>query len=322
MSASTSTSVTSSILAYLGPPGTFTEAATQRMPGVEHLQPVPYATVATALKGVRDGSAAAAVVPLENSVEGSVNATLDQLIRGSELRIRAEVLVPVEFSLMARAGTTIADIGRIVTHPVAEAQCRRWVAEHLPSADVVMATSTAAAASAVAEAAGSPTGEVAVPVQAAIASPTAATHYGLSVLATNIGEDSDAVTRFVLVTLPGPPPGPTGSDKTSFVAYLRSNHPGALLELLEQCATRGVNLTRIESRPTGDGMGQYCFVADAEGHLSDLRVGEALMGLRRVCADVRFLGSYPRADGVIAPVQHGTANTDFHDAATWLASLG
>jgi prephenate dehydratase len=123
------------------------------------------------------------------------------------------------------------------------------------------------------------------------------------------------------VTRPAPPPPPTGADRTSLVAFISDDHPGALLEILEQFATRGVNLTRIESRPTGHGMGRYCFAVDCEGHVADARVGEAMVGLRRICADVRFLGSYPRADGVPASVGRGTSNNDFADAEEWLARL-
>ena len=143
----------------------------------------------------------------------------------------------------------------------------------------------------------------------------------MAVLASAIGDNPDAVTRFVLVTRPTAPPHPTGADRTSLVAFISDDHPGALLEILEQFATRGVNLTRIESRPTGHGMGRYCFAVDCEGHVNDARVGEALVGLRRVCADVRFLGSYARADGVPATVGRGTSNSDFADAEQWLARL-
>lgn len=323
-----STASAPTTLAYLGPEGTFTEAATRTMPGVDHLTPVPHSSVATALAAVRSGAAHAAVVPFENSVEGSVNATLDNLLRGERLQIMSEVLVPVEFSLMTPAGVGLADITRIITHPVAEAQCRRWVAEHLPGVPVVMASSTAAAAAIVAGVDDGPSTvpstDVAGSVDAAIAAPVAADHYGLPTLATSIGENADAVTRFVLVAQPGRPAPPTGADKTTFVTYLRADRPGALLELLEQCATRGVNLTRIHSRPVGDvdvGVGPYCFVLDAEGHIEDARLGEALMGLHRVSAQVTYFGSYPRADGVIPPVTDGTSNDDFHEAAQWLADL-
>ncbi|MGH8825323.1 MAG: prephenate dehydratase [Jiangellaceae bacterium] len=306
---------TSRRLAYLGPEATFTEAAARTVPDGGEL--VPFPTVPAALDAVRQHEVDGAVVPVENSVEGSVNATLDELIRGEPLLIAGEALLPVAMALMARPGTDLAAVRRIVTHPMAEAQCRGWVAAKLPDARISVTTSTAAAAAAVAAGRGGPDG----PYDAAIAAPVAAERYGLETLAIGIGDNPDAVTRFVVVTRPMPPPPPTGADRTSLVAFISDDHPGALLEILEQFATRGVNLTRIESRPTGDGMGRYCFAVDCEGHVADARVGEALVGLRRICADVRFLGSYPRADGVQAAVGRGTANDDFADAEAWLARL-
>ncbi|TDE07905.1 prephenate dehydratase [Jiangella asiatica] len=304
--------------AYLGPEATFTEAAALRFPTLAGATLEPFPTVHAAINAVRAGDMAGAVVPVENSVEGSVNATLDELIRGEPLTITAEVLLPVTFTLLARPGTDLADVRRIVTHPVAEAQCRAWVSAKLPEATISLGPSTAAAAAAVATTTPGPDG---APYDAAIAAPLARERYGLTALASDIGEDSDALTRFVLVTQPGRPGRPTGSDKTTLVAFIRDDHPGALLEILEQFATRGVNLTRIESRPTGNGMGRYCFAIDVEGHVADARVGEAMMGLKRVCGTVRFLGSYPRADGVRPPVLPGTSNADFADAATWLDEL-
>lgn len=305
-------------IAYLGPEATFTETAARAIPTLTGADLTPAATVHVAMDAVRDGKADGAVVPLENSVEGSVNATLDELIRGQALVITSEILIPVRFTLMGRPGTDLGDVKRILTHPVAEAQCRAWVAAKLPDASISLGSSTAAAAAAVATSTPGPDG---VPYDAAISAPIAADHYGLDVLAADIGEDSDAVTRFVLVRRPVAPPRPTGADKTSLVAYLRADHAGALLEILEQFATRGVNLTRIESRPTGNGMGQYCFVIDAEGHIDDERVAEALRGLHRVCGDVRYLGSYTRADGVRPPVGRGTSNADFRAASAWVESL-
>jgi prephenate dehydratase len=145
--------------------------------------------------------------------------------------------------------------------------------------------------------------------------------YGLAVLARDVHDRAGAVTRFVAVSLPGPPPPPTGADRTSVVAFLADDHPGALMEILDQFAVRWVNLTRIESRPTGVGLGRYCFSIDCEGHVAEARVGEALMGLRRVCSDVRFLGSYPRGDGGSTTVRPGTADADFTDALDWLGRL-
>jgi prephenate dehydratase len=156
---------------------------------------------------------------------------------------------------------------------------------------------------------------------AAVCAPVAAHNEGLEVLAHDIGDNRAAVTRFVLVAHPGTLPEPTGADKTTVVLFQRDDHPGGLLELLEQFAVRGVNLTRLESRPTGEGMGAYSFSIDFEGHVQDARVGETLMGLKRVCAEVRFLGSYPRADGVEAGTRPGTSEADFDAARDWLDEL-
>ena len=146
-------------------------------------------------------------------------------------------------------------------------------------------------------------------------------HYGLEALAEDVQDAEGAVTRFVLVRRPGPLPAPTGADRTGLFAFIADDHPGALLELLTEFAVRGVNLSRIESRPTGGRLGQYFFSLDCDGHLADERVGEALSALRRVCADVRVLGSWARADGVPATVARGTGDDDFRDAAAWLARL-
>lgn len=299
--------------AYLGPEGTFAESALRSLPGAARGERLPRPTVAAALDAVRSGEAAGAVVPLENSVEGAVTTTLDELATGEPLVITREVLLPVTFALLGRPGCDVYAVRRVVTHPHAAAQCRRWLASHLPEAQVLPAASTAAAAALVAEPGSA--------YDAAIAAPVAADHYRLAVLAHDIGDNAGAVTRFVLVSRPGPPPPRTGADRTTVVAYIAEDHPGALLEVLTEYAVRGVNLTRIESRPTGDGLGRYCFTIDCEGHVADARVGEALVGLRRVCADVRFLGSYPRADGEPATVRRGTSDADFADAAAWLARI-
>jgi prephenate dehydratase len=300
--------------AFLGPAGTFTEQALRSLPGTAEAELVPCATVTVALDAVRAGDADRAVVPIENSVEGSVPVTLDELAQGEPLMILAEMTVPVAFSLLVRPGTALTDVRRVATHPHAAAQTRGWVARHLPHAEVVHSSSTAAAAAALAESSNPPW-------EAAISAPLAAHHYALEALAERIGDNTDAVTRFVLVARPGAPAPPTGRDKTSLVAFMNEDHPGALLEILEQLTMRGVNLTRIESRPTGHALGDYCFSIDAEGHVADRRVGEALMGLRRVCADVRFLGSYERHDGKAPTIRPGTTDAEFEDAQEWLNRL-
>jgi prephenate dehydratase len=299
--------------AYLGPEGTFTEAALRTVPAASRADLQPQPTVTAALDAVRSGAADGAVVPIENSVEGSVTVTLDELAAGDPLLITREMAVPVRFALLARPGRDRFAVRTIATHPHAAAQCRRWLAVHHPNAEVVPVASTAQAAAIVA-------GPDSV-YDAAIAAPIAAEHYRLAVLEHEIGDNPDAETRFVLVSRPGPVPPRTGSDKTSLVAFIRDDHPGALMEVLDEFALRGVNLTRIESRPTGAALGRYCFSIDCEGHVDDARVGEALMGLRRICADVRFLGSYARLDGASPVVRDGTSDKDFDDAHAWLQRL-
>ncbi|MFF5208550.1 prephenate dehydratase [Streptosporangium sp. NPDC000396] len=298
-------------LAYLGPEGTFTEEALRILaPQAERM---PSANISAALEAARRGEADGAVVPLENSLEGAITTTLDEFAWGEPLLITAELLLPVEFSLLARSDTRIGDIKRVFTHPAAITQCRNFIAREMPDAVVVAAPSTAAAAQ-----------EVALPgspYDAAIAARIAGENYGLVELATKIGDRSDTVTRFVRVSRPGPLPEPTGSDRTSLVAFLNDDHPGALLEMLTEFSMRGVNLSRIESRPTGDGIGRYFFHFDIEGHVADARVGEAISGLHRICADVRFLGSYPRADGLSPQVKRGTADGDFSEAMDWLSRI-
>ena len=186
---------------------------------------------------------------------------------GGGLRIVAEVAIPVRFCLVTR--TPDGPISTAVTHPHAQAQCRDWLANHLPGVDVVPSASTAAAARAVAG------GEF----DAAICAERAAIEYGLHVRAMGIEDNPDAQTRFILVAPPGPPSAPTGADKTTLELFMHADHPGALLEILTEFSVRGVNLTRIESRPTKTTLGSYFFSVDCEGHVADARVGEALMGL-------------------------------------------
>ncbi|MHB1612718.1 MAG: prephenate dehydratase [Actinomycetes bacterium] len=297
--------------AYLGPEGTFTEAALRTLPAATHAELVPAASVGVALDLVRRGEVHAAMVAMENSVEGAVSQTLDELASGEPLVITREVLLPVEFALLVRPGTGLAQVGTVASHPHAQPQVRRWLAANLPRSAWQPASSNAEAARLVAR------GEV----DAALAGEFAAARYGLAVAARQIHDTPGAVTRFVLVARPAPAPPPTGADKTSLVAFLAADHTGALLEILTEFAVRGVNLTRIESRPTGRGLGRYSFSVDAEGHVLDPRLGEALMGLRRICADVRFLGSYPRADGEVPAVRPGTSDEQFRDAQAWLAQV-
>ncbi|HVT63974.1 MAG TPA: prephenate dehydratase [Mycobacteriales bacterium] len=296
---------------YLGPEGTFSEAALRSIPDAVDADRIPCVSVADALDAVRRGEVVAALVPLENSVEGSVSETLDELAAGEPLQIVREVLLQVSFALLVRPGTTIDSVATVTTIPHAEAQVRGWLRQSLPSARFIAASSTADGARAVA----------ASEADAAVAAPLAAERYQLEVLADDIADTAGAVTRFVLVSRPVTPPPVTGADRTSLVAYIADDHPGALLELLTELAVRGVNLTRIESRPTGVGLGRYCFSMDAEGHIAQERVGEALAAIKRICADVRFLGSYPAADRTPTKERTGTNDVDFTTAQRWVAAL-
>jgi prephenate dehydratase len=296
---------------YLGPEGTFTEAALRTLPEAATRELVPVISVPAALDAVRNGDAGGALVPIENSVEGGITATLDELAAGAPLMIYREVLLPIAFALLTRPGTALTDVKTVTGHPAAQVQVRNWLHKHLPDAVWESSASNADGARLVQEGR----------YDAAFAAEFAAATYGLEPLATEIHDAQNATTRFVLLGRPARLAAPTGADKTSAVLWLRDDHPGALLELLQEFAVRGVNLMRIESRPTGKGLGQYCFSVDAEGHIADRRVGEALMGLRRRCLKVRFLGSYPRADEAQPELRSGTTDAEFTDAADWLVRV-
>jgi len=304
------------MLGYFGPAGTFTHQALLSLADVADVASArPYDSVTAALAAVRSGELDAAMVPIENSVEGGVTATLDDLgdPDAAPLQIMAEVLVDVSFDLAVRPGTRVEDVRHVITHGHAAAQTRAWVGANLPEATVTAQGSTAGAAQQVADPASQ--------FDAAICAPVATALYGLTAVAHDIADNEAAVTRFVLVARRRPSPAPTGHDKTTFVAYMRANHSGALLEILQQLAMRGVDLSRIESRPTKTTLGQYCFSIDAEGHIDDARLGEALMGCKRICQDVVFLGSYARADGASPSVPEGGRDADYQAAGDWLAAL-
>jgi prephenate dehydratase len=303
---------------YLGPEGTFAEQALRTLPAAEHGTRTPARSVPEALDAVRDGEADAALVPLENSIGGAVGVTLDELTTGDPLVISREVVLPVEFVLAARAPAPLTSLRTVAAHPQAAAQCRRWLAGHLPEATLVDALSNAAAAADAARGRS----------DAAICAPVGTGRHRLAVLADKIADHPDAVTRFALVTRPGLPPEPTGDDLTSLAVYIAHDRVGALLAVLMELAVRGVNLTRIESRPTGERLGRYVFFLDCSGHVAEARVGEALQGLRRICAEVRFLGSYPHhrvpgtgGPGAPVPPPPGLSDPDYHDAAAWLARI-
>jgi prephenate dehydratase len=270
--------------AYLGPAGTFTEAALLKIAAKDD-QLIAYANVTAALDAVRKGECAKALVPIENSVEGVVARTLDELASGEPLVITAETTLPVSFSLMTLDKTDIKDIKSIATHPHAESQCRSYIAKNFPNAQVIETASTAAAAKGLSK------GDY----DAAIAASIAAKNYQLKVIAEDIGDNTKAVTRFVVVEKPGQIPAATGKDRTSLAVFIAIDHAGALLEILNEFAKHQVNLSFIQSRPTGSQLGHYHFIIDTEGHIDDQAVSAAVAGLKEICEDIRFLGSYPQA---------------------------
>ena len=269
---------------YLGPAGTFTEAALRQITTTSD-ELIPYANVTAALDAVRKGEVTKALVPIENSVEGVVARTLDELATGQTLHIAAETTLPVSFALMVLPENVGNEIRRIATHPHAEAQCRSFIAREWPEAEIMETPSTAAAAA----------GLVHGNYDAAIASSFAAEKYNLVKVAENIGDNEGAVTRFVVVEKPGQLSASTGNDRTSLAAFIDIDHAGALLEILTEFANQNVNLTFIQSRPTGKELGHYHFIIDAQGHIDDPAVHAAIEGLKRICDEIRFLGSYPRA---------------------------
>jgi prephenate dehydratase len=298
--------------AFLGPAGTFTELALKQIKQAKGAPQISVDHVSEAIDLVVSGKIFRAVVPVENSIEGGVSATLDALAKTESIRIYGEYLVPVTFSLVARPGTKLKNVKTIATHPVAYAQSRKWLLETLSKHVHLPTTSTAAAARMLLQD---------LSVDAAIAAPTITDHLKLLTLAKNIGENKKAQTRFIQIGLAGELPKPTGADKTSVIVELPTDRPGTLLEMLEQFATRGVNLTRIESRPIGDRLGRYRFNIDAEGHVLDDSVGEALSGLHRFSPKVTFLGSYPRADKEQTKPNGNNSNSEYGKAHAWLTSI-
>ena len=299
-------------IAYLGPAGTFTEGALLQMTdagmvpqrGGADWQPLPVDSTTAALDAVRAGQAEFACVPIENSIDGSIMPTLDSLAIGTPLQVFAELTLDVAFSIAVKPGRTAADVRTLAAFPVAAAQVRQWLAAHLPAAELRPAISNADAAQQVADGV----------VDAAVSSPLAATHRGLSTLAEGVVDEANARTRFVLVGRPGPPPARTGADRTSVVLRI-DNAPGALVSTLAEFGMRGIDLTRIESRPTRTELGTYVFFLDCVGHIDDDAVAEALKALHQRCTDVRYLGSWPT--GTVA----GAPPPSSDDAARWLAGL-
>ncbi|CAN5711485.1 prephenate dehydratase [soil metagenome] len=296
-------------VAFLGPDGTFTSEAA-RLAAAEG-QRCPLPTISDVFAAVREGDADLGVVPVENSIEGSVNLTLDELAFGPPgVRIRGEVTVAIVMNLLAKPGVELHQITAVRSQPHALAQCRQWLAAHLPGVAQQAATSTAEAALQVAEGDGT---------VAALGPAPAAQRFGLEVLAAGVQDHPGNQTRFLV--LGRTMAARTGADKTSLVVFFGEDRPGLLLRILDEFALRGVNLTKIESRPTKQALGEYCIVIDSAGHVTDARVAGALRGVHRHAAQVRVLGAYPRADGLADDPRDHDSDGAYAAAGDWYDAL-
>lgn len=269
-------------IAYLGPAGTFSEEAVLSLdlPGSE---PLCCATIGEVFEAVDRGKAEIGVVPIENSIEGSVAATLDGLVFDTKLEIQRELVLDIRFSLVAAPGTKLKDITSVVAHPQASGQCRRWIERHLPGRPVHAANSNAEAVQTAVE----------TPGVAALGPALAAELYGAQVLESGVEDYAGNQTRFVVIGRGLQPR--TGHDKTSLALFMKKDRPGALLMILSEFAYADINLTKIQSRPTKRQLGDYMFFVDLEGHIEDPDVRLALDCLRLKLREVKVLGSYPSA---------------------------
>ena len=295
-------------IGFLGPEGTFTEQALLLQADLSGDELVPMATIGEVLAATDEGNLDLGFVGIENSIEGTVNATIDALAFEHDLLIQREVELGIQLNLLAPAGMALADVRRVLTFPVAAGQCRSWLAKNLPDAEVVAANSNAEAARIIAE---EHDGR-----SAAVAPSLAAKIYGLEVLANDIEDHPENTTRFVLVARDAIPAA-TGHDKTTIVVFQRTDRPGSLLAILQEFAARAINLTKLESRPTKKGLGHYCFIIDLEGHLSDELVADCLRDVRSKVEDIKFLGSYPAA-GEHGPAVRRDAEEAWRTADAWI----
>ncbi len=298
-------------IGYLGPAGTFTEQAVTDQADLAAMDLRPYGSIVEVLRAAESGKVDYGFVAIENMIEGSVNATLDTLAFDSdELLIQREVVMNVNLNLLVQPGVQLDEIRHIRSHPVAYAQCRRYLADELASGAIEATNSTADAARELAESQRRDT--------AAIAPQRSAEVYGLEVLAAGIEDHPENQTRFVLVGRDGITPA-SGHDKTSILIYQREDAPGSLVGILHEFAARSINLTRLESRPTRKGLGDYCFLADCEGHIADEVVGDALRNIHMKQGNVKFLGSYPSSYGTAE--QQSSNREGVARADNWLAAL-
>jgi prephenate dehydratase len=301
-------------IGFFGPFGTFTEQALRTQADLVDAELVPFRSVPDVLDAVANGDIDAGFVPIENSIEGTVNFTQDALIFDYELLIQREVVLDIEHCLLARKGTTLADVTIVHSIPVATAQCSGWLRTNLPHADVQVANSTADAARTVGRIGAEETG------MAALAPANAAALYGLEVIARDIADHAGNQTRFVLVAREGIPAS-TGHDKTGIVVFQRADEPGSLISILQEFAARRINLSLLSSRPTkAGGLGDYCFIIYADGHVGDELMADVLRDLHTKQGGVKFLGSYPAA-GEQAHSAREHADSRWKDADDWVSHL-
>ena len=299
-------------IGYFGPAGTFTEQALLSQADLAGCELVPYRTVPDVLDAVDNNAVDLGFVPIENSIEGTVNFTQDALVFDHDLLIQREVVLDIEHCIVAKKGVALADITTLLSIPVATAQCHAYIREHLGNAEVRAANSTAEAARIV--------GDDTSNTMAAVAPRNAAALYGLEVLASNIADHEGNQTRFVLVgkdTIPAA----TGHDRTALVVFQRADEPGSLISILQEFAARRINLSQLLSRPTKrGGLGDYCFIMYADGHIKDELVADILRDLHAKQGAVKFLGSYPAA-GVHAHTTREHADARWREADDWVSAL-
>ena len=300
-------------LAHLGPSGTFTEIAARRfLQEGQALMPMP--SIRAVVEAVRTERVDVGVVPIENAVEGAVTITLDLLGFGPPgVYMRAETDVPIDMALLAVSGTSLESIREVRSHPVALGQCTQWLDTNLPGVALIDVASTAEGAEQV-MAAGQGSG------WAALGNALLAETLGLEILAAPVQDLNTNATRFALIGRSLAPL--TGHDRTSIVVYLDKDRAGQLLSILSHFASRGINLTRIVSRPTRRAFGDYAMFIDLEGHIEDNHVGNALRAVHRHVGEVRILGSVARADGTPSPHKpHGESDADYAAARDWYDDL-
>ena len=303
--------LTSLKVGYLGPEGTFTESALLTQTDLAEAEHVLFRSHSDVLHNTSAGVVDFGFCAIENAIEGTVNVVQDTLAFDSELMIQREVVIPITMNLLVKPGTSIQEIQKVISYPHALAQVRSFLRDTLPDAELEAANSTAHAAQMLSD---SSSNNI-----AAVGTSLAANKYGLDIAAENIEDHRGNQTRFVLIARDGIP-APTGHDKTSVVVFQQSDKPGSLLAILQEFAARSINLTKLESRPTREALGNYCFFLDLEGHIADSMMADCLKTLQAKDVRVKFLGSYPAA-GDHAEEVRKESNDALDKAQSWLDSL-